>query len=394
MRRACATAGICAALLFALATPVRAQRFSVEGDGYARAEPGIALLVLRGEGAPNELVSAEALVWGGLRDGGEADVLVVAVDVRDRERRVGGRVGRFVESLGALRPVHMDGASVWARLPLELRVDAFGGVPVVVETDERAWDWLAGGRLSRAIGDWGSVGLAYVHRRDAGALSDEELGLDAGAAIDDGLEVHGRAAYDLVDPGFSEARISGSLREGPWYGELFATHRSASRILPQTSLFSVLGDVASEHVGASGRWRAAPRLDVESTAALRFVGSDVGPSLRLAGRLRLDEHGRSATTLEARREPGGGEGGFTGVRFAIRAGIVPSLALVSELELAVPDDPPENAGTVWPWALAGAQWDIDPRWQLAGAVTAEASPRHASRFDALVRVTHRWEVAR
>ena len=396
MIRASSTALACGVALWLGAAPAaRAQQFVIQGDGYAQAEPGMALLVLSGEGEAQPWVSAETMVWGGLRDGGEADVLVVSVKVTEPSRRAAVRLGRFVEILGAMRPVHVDGASGWVRLPLDFRLEAFGGMPVVPRFEERSFDWVVGTRLSRGLGQWGSVGLAYLHRRDAGALADEEVGADVGVQIDDWLGVNARAAYDLVDPGFSEVRgsVAATESETHLYGELFATHRSPSRILPQTSLFSVLGDVASQHAGASGRWRMAPRLDLEATAAARIVGDHVGPSLRLGTRLRLDDLGESAVSLEGRREPAPDNGDWTGVRVAVRVKVIESVTLVSEIELVVPDDPPQGDGDLWPWALVGAQWDIAERWQVAGAVNAEASRRYASRVDALVRVTHRWEVS-
>jgi hypothetical protein len=396
MIRARSTALACGVVLWLGGVPAaRAQQFVIQGDGYAQAEPGMALLVLSGEGEAQPWVSAETMVWGGLRDGGEADVLVVSVKVTEPSRRAAVRLGRFVEMLGAMRPVHVDGASGWVRLPLDFRVEAFGGLPVVPRFDERSFDWVIGTRLSRGLGQWGSVGLAYLHRRDAGALADEEVGADVGVQIDDWLGVNARAAYDLVDPGFSEVRgsVAATESETGLYGELFATHRSPSRILPQTSLFSVLGDVASQHAGASGRWRVAPRLDLEATAAARIVGDHVGPSLRLGTRLRLDDLGESAVSLEGRREPAPENGDWTGIRVAVRVKVIERVTLVSELELVVPDDAPQGDGDLWPWALVGAQWDIAERWQVAGAVNAEASRQYASRIDALVRVTHRWEVS-
>ena len=384
------------ALLSMIASPAAAQRnqYTIEGDAYGRAEPGTALLVMQGQGEVNPYVSAEAFVWGGLRDtDGDGDVLTVSVRVTDPARRVGLRVGRFVETLGAIRPVHMDGATAWARLPGQFRVEAFGGLPVVPDFGERDYDWVVGSRVSRGIGDWGSLGVAYLHRRDAGALSDQEVGVDAGVQLTDWLEAHGVAAYDLVNPGFSEARISVSASDAGegLYGDVFATHRSPSRILPATSLFSVLGDTASEHVGASGRYRLFPRLDLEATAAARVIGDFWGPSLRLATVLRLDPFGESALTLEARRESAPEDGNWTGLRAALRVVIVDGLSGIGEVEVVVPDHP-DQRGEVWPWALAGLSWRIAERWDLAGAVQGESSPRHTSRLDGLVRVTYRWDL--
>ena len=35
-------------------------------------------------------------------------------------------------------------------------------VPVTGLGNGRAWDWFVGGRISRRLGDYGSVGLAYA----------------------------------------------------------------------------------------------------------------------------------------------------------------------------------------------------------------------------------------
>ena len=45
-------------------------------------------------------------------------------------------------------------------------------------------------------------------------------------------------------------------------GELSLEHRSPTHLLPATSLFTVLGEVASDRAGAGLRWRAAPRLEL------------------------------------------------------------------------------------------------------------------------------------
>lgn len=382
----------------AAALPARARadtpRYRLQADAYGRADPGVAVLSLRGEG-DSEWVSAETLVWGGLRqdlyyDGFEGDVLVVAVKIHDPQHRAQLELGRFVESLGALRPVHVDGGSARVRLPLGFRVQTFGGMVVVprLETfEQRTYEWVAGGRVSRAIGDWGSVGLAYQRRGDGSEIADEEIGVDAGAVVTEWLDANARVAYDLVNPGVSEARAVLAAHHGDWRVGLFGMHRSPSRLLPATSLFSVLGDVASRRFGSSVDWRAAPRLDVEVTGAARTVGGDVGESVELGVVLRLDGEGRSSVRLEGRRE-GLPDGDWTGVRAAGRFELVDALFLSTELELVVPDDP-QGRGAVWPWGLAGLTWTPAPAWELAGAVQASASPEHSSRVDGIARLTYR-----
>src|SRR5690606_37236881 len=140
----------------------------------------------------------------------------------------------------------------------------------------RAWDWIAGARLARRLGDGGSAGVAYVQRRDAGRLALEELGVDAGLAITARHDAGARAAYDLANPGLAELALTTSYRRGAWRGEGYAIHRAASHLLPATSLFSVLGDVPAQRAGGVITWRAAPRLDAIAELGGRRIDADLG----------------------------------------------------------------------------------------------------------------------
>src|SRR5204863_2238445 len=103
------------------------------------------LLSLEAAGDANENVTAEAFVWIGSapRPGEPApgDVLVIAVRARTDDARLYGTLGRFVATLGALRPIHVDGAAGRAQLPYRLQLEAFAGIPVVPRGSEaRSWD--------------------------------------------------------------------------------------------------------------------------------------------------------------------------------------------------------------------------------------------------------------
>jgi hypothetical protein len=391
-----------AAWLVACALPAMARAqvqspmgFRLESTGFGGVQPGMALLMLQGSGEAGSVVSADALVWGGIGTPGEvgqADVLVVALRLRDPEGRTAGQLGRFIVSPGALRPLHIDGASGWVRLPGDFRLEAFGGTPVVPRFGERAYDWAIGTRLSRALGDWGSLGVAYGHQRLGGSRADEEIGFDVGVHVAKWLDLNGRASYDLINPGFSEVLGSASIRHADWRLELFYTERSPSRILPATSLFSVLGDVPSRRTAATIDYRVAPRLRVSGVAGMRWIGDRVGESLQAKAELKLDDRGQSAIIVQGTRESAP-DGQWTGMRAAARLRLAEGWTAATEIELVFPDTP-QQGGKVWPWGLLGIEWKVAEQWDLGLAVMSSASPQLLYRTDALVRVTHRLEVSR
>ena len=377
------------------ATAAAADPLRLRADALATTASPAGLLVLEADGAVRSGLSAEAVVWiAGARSPGEdasGDVLVIAVDATSKDARTRGRVGRFVSLLGALRPVHVDGATLRLRLPRQFDVEAVAGMPVVASglVTGRSWDWIVGGRVARRLGDYGSVGLAYAQRRDAGRLMTEEIGADVGAAIDKRHDVGVRAAYDLVNPGLAEVGVSASRRTKGVRAELYARHRASSHLLPATSLFSVLGDVPSQRVGSVVTWRAAPRLDLIGDLAARRIDDDFAEEIVARARLRLDDRGTSAITGELRRSGGDGSS-WTGARAAARIALPHALALATELELVIPDDD-RGRGAVWPWALLAATWER-ASWSAAVAVEASASPEYRHRVDALLQLSRRWSM--
>ena len=155
-------------LVLAIAFPqvAAADPIRLRADALATTSAPAGLVTVEADGNAGPNVSAEAVVWTGagtIGDTAHADVLVVALRARTADGRFGVRVGRFVESLGALRPVQVDGAAGRVRLPFAFEVEAYAGMPVMLVvpadgsqtepftsvTTARAWDWVAGGRVSR-----------------------------------------------------------------------------------------------------------------------------------------------------------------------------------------------------------------------------------------------------
>lgn len=386
-----------AVLLVLVAAPAAADPVRLRADALATSASPAGLLVLDADNQLREGLSAEAVVWvAGARTPGEdagGDVLVIALKGQTRDGKIGGRLGRFVATLGAIQPVHIDGAAARVRLPARFDVEAVVGSPVppTVANLSRSFDWMAGGRVARRLGDMGAVGLAYAQRRDNGQLAFEELAVDTGAGLGPKADVGARAAYDLANDGLAEVSASASYRLSKLRTEIYGRHRSASHLLPANSLFSVLGDVPSQRAGAVLTWKAAPRLDVIGDVAGRRIDDDYGEELRCQARLRLDARGKSMVSAELRRT-GGGEFGWTGARAAGRIAVTKEVAVSSELELVIPDED-TGRGAVWPWGLVAASWERGA-WQAAVAVEASSSADYRYRVDGLVQLARRWSVGK
>ncbi|HTJ47220.1 MAG TPA: hypothetical protein VL463_34200 [Kofleriaceae bacterium] len=378
------------AILIAITPAVaRAEPLRLRGDAYmfSTSASSVGLVDLTAGGAINDWLRADAVVWmgGGISDH-DADVLIIDAHARSPSGHGEATLGRFVLTVGALRPLHLDGADVRTYLPHRFVVEAFGGAPVVPSFGPRSWDWLAGARVGRRIGDWGSAGVAYLEERDHGELSTQELGFDAGGAIDKRTDASAKLAIDLISTAIAEAQLVGTRRFGAVRVDAYAIHRSPSHLLPATSLFSVLGDVPSERGGARMSWRAAPRLDLDADLGARRIGDEVGADLTARATLRLDDRGKGALGLELRRE--GAAPGWTGVRGTARVPIDDALTASTELELVRPDS--DARGAWWPWAIGALSWK-QGAWDAGVAIEASASPEHRYRVDGLARVGHTWE---
>jgi hypothetical protein len=377
---------IAATLAVALG-PARADPYRLRADALATTQSPAGLLVLEADAKASATTNAEAMVWTA---NDTADVLVIALRARTKDGRVGGRVGRFVATLGALRPVHVDGVGGRARFGRRIDVEAYAGVPVLAFDQglrERAWDWVAGARVARRLGDYGAVGIALLEQRDYGRIATREVGIDAGAAIGKHHDVAARIAYDLANPAIADVYASAIRRKDKVRGEVYAGYRSAAHLLPATSLFTVLGDTPSARGGMLVSSKVAPRLELTSDLGLRAAADDLGTLLVVRARLALDDNFRTAVSGELRRD-GVGDDAWTGARAAARVALPYSLTASSELELVVPDRD-RMRGRVWPWALGALSYERGP-WRAAGAVEASASAQYRSRVDVLFSLTRLW----
>jgi hypothetical protein len=359
-----------------------AEPLRVRGDAIAEARSPSGLVVLQGQDRKYPWVDAEALVWAGARTDPTADVLTLTLKLRAPRGLGELRLGRFVFSSGAIRPMAIDGASAIARAPWGLSVEGFAGLPVVPRLAATGRDQIAGARIAQGIASKATLGVSYVEQRLRGRMADQEVGADLAAVPIAALDIAARGAYDVVSKGVADALISAATRLGAYRLEAFATHRSPSRLLPATSLFSVLGDMPSQILGGAIRWEAAPRLDLWFTGGGQDIGGKLGGYGSLRGMLRLDENGAGSVGVELKRQDVAGAR-WMGVRTILTQSLVSQLRFSTELELASGET---STGTaIWPWGLMALGWRWS-KWEASTAVEAGSSPRYRFEVNGLLRV--------
>ena len=370
-----------------MAASARGDPLVLRADALAETSSPTGLIVLQGEDRMRPWVDAEGLVWAGAKPSATGDVLVLTLRLRDPKGHAELRGGRFVLATGAIRPVQIDGAEVTLRAPWGSAVESFGGAPVVPRFGARPYDWLAGGRVSQKLATKAIVGVSYLQRREDGEISDHELGADAAFAPARWLDVAGFAAYDLTSPGLADARVSAASRFDAFRVEVFGSELSPGRLLPATSLFSVLGDFPSETLGGTIKWLAAPRLDLLVSGAGQDVAGGFGGNGWVRATLRLDDRGLGNLGLELRRvDVSTAE--WSGIRGVAALPLGRRFRFSTEVEIVVPDHP-DGRGVAWPWGLLALAYHRDG-WEAAAAVEASSTPEHVYEANALARLSRSW----
>jgi hypothetical protein len=384
-------AGLAAAALGGVAD---AEPLRLRGDALVQSKSPVGLVLLNGSDQMKPWIDAEGVAWLGVTDKPEAtgDVVTLSVRVRDPKGLGELRGGRMVVSTGAIRPMHLDGARGLLRSPWGTSIEAFGGFPVVPRFNYKTYDWAAGGRLAQSFGSAFVLGGTYVQRRSDGRRADEEGGVDFSLTPVKTFTASGRMAFDLVSYGVTDALLSVSAQSKTTRLEAFATHRSPGRLLPSTSLFSVLGDFASTSVGGTLRWKAAPRLELVGTVQGQGQGDELGGQGLGRVTLALDDDWASSVGLEVRRVYFG-TARWVGGRLVLAAPLPLHLHFATEVELVHPDDP-KGRGEWWPWALGALGWRSGGGWEVATAIETSAGPEYKSEVHVLGRLSFAYERSR
>jgi len=255
----------------------------------------------------------------------------------------------------------------------------------------RDFDWLAGGRVGQSLFDERLLaGLSYVQRRDAGQRDAEEVGADLHMLPLPWLGLHAIGAWNLIYDGLAEARLLADAHDQDTTLKLFASERVASRLLPATSLFSVVSTAPNRELGGDVSWNAFPRLDLGATLALEELNVSVGYRVAARSTLRFsDEDGGDVRVEGTRRELQ--TDGWTGVSVVLDLPVSVRLRASATVEVVAADEPMQR-GTLWPWTRLGVRYALADRWTIAGAVGAKASTQARSELNALMRLSYSAEV--
>jgi hypothetical protein len=371
--------------LIATWNQARAEPLRLRADAIAETQSPTGLVMLEGRDKSRPWLDAQGIVWAGANPDAAADIMVLSFRVREARGWGEARGGRFVFTTGAIRPIHIDGVSGLLRAPWGSTLELAAGVPVRPGFGARVYDFMAGGRAAQNLFSRATLGVSFVERLAQGEIAGEEAGGDVSVVATESFDVAARGAYDVLSRGLAEASGSAVARIDPIRLEIFSRYRSPGRLLPATSLFSVLGDFPSEMTGASILWKAAPRLDVFASGAAQVVGGDTGGRGSLRSVLRLDDRGDRSLGIELTRQDVS-TAAWSGVRATSAQPIGRKLRLTTEVEIAVPDD--SSRGFAWPWGLLALAWRSGDGWEAAAAVEAAATPEHRAEANGLLRLSY------
>jgi hypothetical protein len=389
---------VVAALIVAAPGAASAEPYRLRADAFATAADPSGFVMLQAEAREQAavFVDAEALVWTGVgldaANDPEArgEAVLASVRLRDPARYVDARFGRLFYQGGAVRPLHMDGATVGFRSPTGATAEGFAGIPVAPGSVGRSNDWLVGFRSAQSIAGIASVGFSYWQERDGGRIAHSEIGLEGSVAPTRAIALYTTTALDTIDFGVAEARITGTVHDATKRLEVYGLRRNPSRLLPATSLFAALGSYDADEGGLRGSYRVAPRLELSASATIESVGGEPGATQLVRAELWLDDDGKGALGAEARRSsiP---DASFSGARAWLRIPFLPQLTGSAEGEVAIPDEP-RGRGFVWPWGLFAARY-MPAAWvDVAAGFEIGSTPQYATVIGGLLRATGKWGV--
>lgn len=367
-----------------------ADPLRLRGDALVQTRSPVGLLVLRGEDRLKPWIDVETVAWVGARNTPEVtgDVQTLTVRLRDTPSGSEVRLGRFVFAAGAIRPIHLDGARALGRAPFGTSLELFGGAPVAPRLGSRMYDAAFGGRIAQPIGTFVVLGASYVMMRKGSRISDQEVGPDLAISPTKHVDIASRLAVDLTTRGISDALLSIGAHDRDVRVEGFLTHRSPARILPSTSLFTVLGDIPSTVIGGTVRYKVAPRLDLMTTGGGITMGNDLGGYITGRATLALDDDALGTLGFEVRRQFVGAAR-WVGARALLGLPLGGSVRVATEVEVVRHDD-----ARVWPWALLALAYRAPRGWDFVAGVEATTTRDERRELHALGRVTYSFERSR
>ncbi len=342
-------------------------------------------------------------VLGGLAEGSQgqvrapsvqdrlgADLQLLYAEARVLERRLLVRAGRQLIYDGSTpRVVHVDGASVDARIARGFGVRAYGGAPVTPLFGPRQGDLQTGARLYYSPSFGNEVGASYTYGVGGGTLSRHEVGLDGRWGVLRNVLLTGAGLWSLADSRLVEAEIMPRWFVRPNV-ELYAQlRRTAPDLwLPRTSILSVFADDERDELGGGVYWEPTRRLSLDASGrALRMVEGS-GYDLRARGTYRLGFRNRAQVGAEVRQFDVPENGYVLGRVFATHR-ITERLFVACDGDVYFLQEP-INGETRSLAASASVGWSFLPGWRASVSGVAGSDPTFDRRFELLARVGYQF----
>jgi len=190
------------------------------------------------------------LLKGFAADRATGDLMYGYVRYVDPKGYVRATAGRQFVYRGAGYGVALDGATVEGFLPLNLQVQAFGGI-VAERTFEGTLDRPAvGGRLAWMPRDFGHVGASYYQEWSSDQIDRQNVGADFAFRYFKEVTVDGSSTFDMVGHGVQDVDLTVSYLPFRW-ASIFVHYGlfDPDALLPRTSIFWVFARELHQSVG-------------------------------------------------------------------------------------------------------------------------------------------------
>ena len=335
-------------------------------------------------------VSVDA--WGGLILPGSpsglaaSDVNLAFIEGKLFKKRLKLRLGRQFVVGGTARANSFDGLLADYTSQSGLGLSTFVGVPV----ERRFSNTLRGDFVFGTRAYWGpsiqtQVGLSYVHMLKRGALSRQEVGLDARWQPLRSLGFSGALIWCVADTRFSEIDVGPRWTPTQNLEVLLNYRRTAPELfLPLNSIFTVFADTNRDDLGLSVGWQFTRALSILGDARLLWINGEQGYDV--GARLGFKPQRATSVTAQYHRlqvPANGYHQGRIGARHLLPSG----LGLAVDLETYVLDKAIRDQ-TVSFSASTTATYAIGRSWLAGVTLFAATTPTFESRYEVIGKLSY------
>ncbi len=342
-------------------------------------------------------IKAELGAWGRLSvlsmGDNAADVDLAYVGIKAFDKHLALNLGRQFVTGGAVRAMQLDGLSADVRIPGNVGLSAFGGVPVIPRFALGRGTATWGGRLYWRPGWETEIGASYLELWDrplgtgASEVARRDVGLDFRTFLFKRLSLSGLGVFSIPETRFSELTLNARV-ELPAAFELTGAvrHTSPDLFLPRTSIFAVFADTNRTEGALGLHWNGtAWSAGVDG----RVIGFDDGLGYEVTGVVGFRPGRNTRTSLQVIRlaDPANA---YTRARLAGRHSIG-QLTLALDLDGALFDNP-INGRTAALQAQLTAKLGLPANFDVLVSGLAATDPLFTQRFEVLARLVYTFQL--